>query len=48
MLKKQISFDLIFNLPFEPPLVEESSQCASPYFASWSQDRIKKSMIHHL
>ena len=32
---------------FELSLVEETSQCASPYFSSWSEDHIKNSMIHH-
>ena len=44
--KKQISIYLSSICSFELSLVEESSQCTSPYFASWYQDRIKKSMIH--
>ena len=32
----------------ELSLVEESSQCSTPYFASWSQDRIIKSTITRL
>ena len=46
----KIKFALIWSSirSFELSLVKESSHCATPYFASWTQDRIKKSMICHL
>lgn len=39
-----VSIDLIFDLFF---LVEDSLQCGTPHFASWSLDYIQKYMIHH-